>query len=418
MKKIVLFILVSISYACSDTKQEMGNKIICLNQAFEQLGEISVEDIGSHIDYVPLETTDESLIGDRPYIRILKDKLLVGSREQPIKMFDRKTGKFIKSIGCIGQGADEYLLQDGFPVFWMDDVSGILYVQTEGQRILRFDTDGNPLEHINLPEGLSRLQGLSVIGNGDDLYFYQKTLFKKYEDKIFSYNIPDKKIQSEIVNKDDTIPFELSKTPIILGGYGNIPVSTRCLICYLKNDKVVFDYTKEPCLWAFGDQVYFKENFNDTIYCVSDQSLEPRYVFDLGIWHWPYEKRYNPEGNEDKIAFNYVLEGDKVLFFVFQTNYYEINYKGLGKDETYWGIYDKENGKVKVMEKGRISDSSNGLFVKSFQTATAKGELAGLLDVNEMKDWIEENPSQKENQVRRMLSNLSDESNPIAVIVK
>ena len=113
-----------------------------------------------------------------------------------------------------------------------------------------------------------------------------------------------------------------------------------------------------------------------------------------------------------------MLEGEKVLFFVFQTNYYEINYKGLGKDETYWGIYDKGNGKVKVMEKGMISDLANGLFIKSLQTATAKGELAGLLDVTEVKEWIEDNPSKKDNQVRKLLSDLPDESNPIAVIVE
>ena len=418
MKKIVFIALTVISCACSNIKQEQGVEIIPLGLAFEQPGEISVKDVGSHIDYVPLETTDESLIGDRAYIRILKDKLLVGSREQPVKMFDRKTGKFIRCVGKIGQGADEYLLQDGFPVFWTDDVSGIIYVQTEGQRILRFDADGSPLESIHLPEGLPRLQGLSVVGNGDDLYFYQKTLFKKNEDKIFSYNIPTGKLHTEIANQEDTIPFELTKTPIILGGYGNNPASPHCLILYLKNDKVVFDYAKEPCLWAFDDQIYLKENFNDTLYCVSDQSLEPRYVFDLGSRHWSYEERYHPEGNEDKIAFNYVLEGDKVLFFVFQTNYYEINYKGLGKDETYWGIYDKENGQVKVMAKGKIGDPENWLFVKSFQTATAEGELAGLLDIAEVKEWIEENPSKKDNQVRQLLSDLPDESNPVAVIVK
>lgn len=418
MKKIVFVILVLIGWACSSKKVEEKERTINLGQAFEQLEEISVEDIGGHIDYVPLETTDESLIGDRAYIRILKDKLLVGSREQPVKMFDRKTGKFIRCVGKIGQGADEYLLQDGFPVFWTDDVSGTIYVQTEGQRILRFDADGNPLEHINLPEGMPRLQGLSVIGNGDDLYFYQKTLSKKNEGKIFSYDIPTGKLQTEIVNHEDSIPFEFTRTPVILGGYGNIPVSTRCLILYLENNKVVFDYTKEPCLWAFGGQVYLKENFNDTLYCVSDQSLEPRYVFDLGDRHWPYEERYHPEGNEGNIGFNYVLEGKKVLFFVFQTNYYEINYKGLGKDETYWGIYDKENGRVKVMAKGKISDPANGLFVKSFQTATANGELAGLLDIAEVKEWIEENPSKEDNQAWQLLSDLSDESNPVAVIVE
>ena len=152
VKKIVFVILVVIGWACSSRKVE--EKEMTINLGLEQLEEISVEDIGCHIDYGPLETTDESLIGDRAYIRILKDKLLVASREQPVKMFDRKTGTFIRSVGKIGQGADEYLLQDGLPVFWTDDVSGIIYVQTEGQRILRFDADGNPLEHINLPEGM------------------------------------------------------------------------------------------------------------------------------------------------------------------------------------------------------------------------------------------------------------------------
>lgn len=418
MKKVVFIVLAAICCACSDTTQEQGAKVIPLGQAFKQPGKISVEDLGCHIDYVPLETTDESLVGDRAYIRILKDKLLVGSREQPVKMFDRKTGKFIRCIGKVGQGADEYLLQDGFPVFWTDDVSGTIYVQTEGQRILRFDADGNPLEHLSLPEGLPRLQGSSVIGNGDDLYFYRKTLFKKSEDKLFSYHIPNKKVRSEIAGQEDSLAFDLSGMPVILTGYGNIPVSTHCTILKLKNGKVVFDYAKEPCLWAFDGQLYLKENFNDTIYRVSDHKLEPQYVFDLGARHWPYEERHKPEGNENKIGFNYVLEGKKVLFFVFQTSYYEICYKGLGKDETYWGFYDKETGETKVTEKGKISDPANGLFIKSLQTATAKGELAGLLNVTEVKEWIEENPSQKDNPVRMLLSNLSDESNPVAVIVE
>ena len=64
MKKIVFVILVVIGWACSSKKVEEKNMTINLSQALEQLEEISVEDIGYHIDYVSLETTDESLIGD------------------------------------------------------------------------------------------------------------------------------------------------------------------------------------------------------------------------------------------------------------------------------------------------------------------------------------------------------------------
>jgi len=70
------------------------------------------------------------------------------------------------------------------------------------------------------------------------------------------------------------------------------------------------------------------------------------------------------------------------------------------------------------MAKGKISDPANGLFVKSFQTATAEGELAGLLDIAEVKEWIKENPFKENNQVRQLLSDLPDESNPVAVIIE
>ena len=58
------------------------------------------------------------------------------------------------------------------------------------------------------------------------------------------------------------------------------------------------------------------------------------------------------------------------------------------------------------------------LFVKSFQTATANGELTGLLDMAEVKEWIDENPSKEDNQAWQLLSDLPDESNPVAVIVE
>ena len=82
------------------------------------------------------------------------------------------------------------------------------------------------------------------------------------------------------------------------------------------------------------------------------------------------------------------------------------------------GIYDKRNGRVKVMAKGKISDPANGLFVKSFQTATAEGEL--LIIGHSRSERMDQGESflRKNNQVRQLLSDLPDESNPVAVIIE
>ena len=137
MKKVLLFLFLIAYCACSNSKKE-SCKSIDIEDALIHLEGLFVTDISEHVSYIPLETTDESLIGKRAYVRLLKDKLLVGSFQQPIKMFDKKTGHFIKVIGGIGQGMNEYVLQDGIPVFWVDDKAEIIYVQTEGKKNVTF----------------------------------------------------------------------------------------------------------------------------------------------------------------------------------------------------------------------------------------------------------------------------------------
>ena len=48
-----------------------------------------------------------------------------------------------------------------FLFFWIDDTAEIIYVQTDGNRVLRFDVNGNPLNIINLPDSFPRLTTVS-----------------------------------------------------------------------------------------------------------------------------------------------------------------------------------------------------------------------------------------------------------------
>lgn len=404
MKKVIMLLLVLTGYACTspDTGKD-GYEPIDLDSAFSQAGGISVSDMGDRVSYVPLETTDESLIGKRAYVRMLKDKLLVGSFGQPVKMFDRKTGKFIRAVGNIGQGADEYSLQYDIPVFWTDDKKEMIYVQTEGRRILRFDVDGEPLEAIHLPDSFPLLQSVYPITANGKLYAYQRALFKRQNYKILQYDIPGEKIEGGILNEDDVLPTDFAQTPVIFPGLGNIPVSPCCLIFQMKDERMVFHHVKEPCLWSFDKNVYFKESFNDTIYQVSDNKLKPRLVFDLGDRHCAYEDRYKIEGSQNKIAIDYILEGKNALFFVFKTNYYHIQ-----DVKTYWGVYNKKNKSVKVTDAGKIEDTENSLFIGKLHTATSDGQLVGLVDAATFIEYA----ADKEG------FHISEEDNPIVTIIE
>ncbi|MCD7978131.1 MAG: DUF4934 domain-containing protein, partial [Tannerellaceae bacterium] len=265
MIKIILFILLIAGFACSGPKDN-EYETIQLGRLLNQVEELLVKDIGENVNYIPLETTDESLIGKRAYARVLKDKILVGSFQQPIKMFDKKTGKFIRIVGSIGQGANEYTLQDDIPVFWTDDLQETIYVQTEGINLLCFDVEGNPLSSICLPDNFPSLTAVSQVTTENKLYIYKQTLFTKEDYKIYMYDFYNGQTKKYFFNTDETLPTDFSQMPLIISGYGSIPVSTSCHIFSLKEDKMVFFHTENPCLWTFNREVYFKENFNDTSY--------------------------------------------------------------------------------------------------------------------------------------------------------
>lgn len=101
MKRSVLLVFLIIFCACQSFEENEYTKIELIN-AFSCFTELTVNDLGEHVSYIPLETTEESLIGKQAYVRIFKDKLVVGSFQQPIKMFDKNTGKFIHTVGAIG----------------------------------------------------------------------------------------------------------------------------------------------------------------------------------------------------------------------------------------------------------------------------------------------------------------------------
>ncbi|WP_455628921.1 6-bladed beta-propeller [Parabacteroides chinchillae] len=403
LKIFILSILLISGFTCS-IHNKNGCESINLEDALVNTKKLSVMDIGDQISYIPLETTDESLIGKRAYVRMLKDKLFVGSFQQPIKMFDKKTGKYIRAVGNIGQGTNEYTLQDNIPVFWIDEASEIIYVQTEGNSVLRFNVNGNPLGSISLSENLPRLTTVSQITVENKLYIYKQTLFNKLDNKILMYDIQSRNVEKYFLNKDEPISTdEFSQTPLIISGFGNIPISTSCMLISLKGNRMFFHYTENPCLWAFDKNIYFKEQFNDTIYQVLNSKMEPRFVFNLGDLHCAYEDRFNIEGSQNKIFIDYILEGKNVLFFVFQTNYYN-----LQDTKIYWGIYSKKDKSVKVTDKLQIKDSANGYFTGELQTATSKGQLLGLVDA----------ASFIENTNVDNLYDISEDDNPIVIIVE
>lgn len=390
---LLLMGLTSLAAACSGNKTIEKDGVINVATHMQHLNQLCLEDIQSkEVSYVPLETTDSSLIGARPYVRLLKDKILVSSQGQPLKMFDAQTGKFISTVGLIGQGKGEYNLISDMPVFWVDEKAERIMIKSSGQKILCFDSNGDFIENLTIPDEII-LQLASQISSEGKLYFY----FPTETSKISVYDLKTGQISETIsgYSEEKAIQNDYQGIPIIYNGYGNVPTCPSCIIRQLKNDGLFFHYKEDPVIWKFEGNTYLKERFNDTIYVASENKLESRLIFDLGSWHCPYEKRFDVDGCENRISIDYVLEGKKCLYFVFQTNYYNI-----GKTKNFYGVFDKQTHEVKISDTESILDNNKNICINKLQTATEDGTFLGLIPATEYNE------------------SASEEDNPVVVILK
>ncbi|MDR1951832.1 MAG: 6-bladed beta-propeller, partial [Bacteroidales bacterium] len=99
------------------------------------------------VNYVPLETTDESLIREISKIYATPSHIIIFEEKYSnIFLFDQ-TGVFLRKIGRRGNGPGEYVnLTDIF----FEEASGLIYAHDFGQNImLVYNLEGEPIEKIS-----------------------------------------------------------------------------------------------------------------------------------------------------------------------------------------------------------------------------------------------------------------------------
>lgn len=110
--KNFLWISLALAFsACSSSPKQAGMDtelpVLYLTKEYPKV-ELDIHEIAD-VEYIPLETTDESIIGKAPYYAISEKYIvsLASIIDKETRFFDRK-GKFLFKINRYGQGAEEY----------------------------------------------------------------------------------------------------------------------------------------------------------------------------------------------------------------------------------------------------------------------------------------------------------------------
>ena len=147
--------------ACQSQKSEVGDSSIHIDWDNTSLGDFDIE----NVEYIPLETTDNSLLGSVSKILFRNNRIYVLDKMSGgVYVFD-KTGKFLSSIIKPGEGPDEYVeLMD------MDvDKEGNVYI-----------ADNDMVEELELTDAYSSL----IDANTLKILLNKKSSFKDGINKL------------------------------------------------------------------------------------------------------------------------------------------------------------------------------------------------------------------------------------------
>ncbi len=170
-------------------------------------------------------------------------------------------------------------------------------------------------------------------------------------------------------------------------------------------------------LYSFREEACCKEYYNDTVFTVTPERLEPRYILDLGKYKIPKERRFEVlEGNWQ--AYSEPAQAYLRPDFHETSQWVFLPYTSwdvTNKDELpRLAMYDKKKGACYKVKNNRIINDMQGSLPFYPETRISDDVLLYYLEAPEVMELAEDNPSILEYE---QLKNLKEDDNPVLMIV-
>lgn len=381
------------------SKSDIRNNEILIYQKGERLCDLS--DVAEKVEYIAIDDkvpVDVSKVID---IALSQDYIFLLMMYE-IFQYD-KNGQFIRKIGNRGQGPREFI-QLASPI-QLDENNRLIYVLDEkGNKIQIYDFEGNHNHSIKV--------------KSSDTSFTLLSSKRLLIQKGFSYRfIKDEEPFMRII--------ETMEGTIIKEFYSSLyPLN--------KSDMEVYG-TQTTCFcWKFNSSPYFLEFGADTIYQIRDDICLPSSVLG-GNLKPKFNNLFDKKIGENLRIFDFIFHHRQS---VFETNKFFI-FRVRNDKESFFSIYDKELKKVfstdclgkKHIEFGRIRKDyfiDNIILGVEFDPIYQSNDRYMSLissdffleNKHKIFSFLKENSLEENKRIKEMISNISEDTNPILCIVK
>jgi hypothetical protein len=409
MKTIPLILLMIFFCSCgrnNQSEKENSDSVLEIDLLSEPESTVTkLSEIAENVEYIPLETTDSSLIGGVVGKIITTDNSIYIENINVILCFNID-GKFLFKLDKQGRGPEEYTYISDFDV---SSENKILTILTSGEKFLVYSITENGFafrRSVSLkdPSPLT----IGMVPETDYVFL------------AIEPNYITAPTLSLLINTvGDTIYFKPncygSRMGDRSGGYGRTAI--------------VYSSKKMLC---------FKEYYSDTVFYMDakNMSFKPRIIFDThGTFVTP-EMWGHPErnGNNTTSIFG-IYETSRYVFYY----YWEYRIKNCRLfDKTTKTIYNLDIGTFnetianfpRDVDKIKLKDDLSGgpdftQDIRYLNTHCSGGKMFSLIDAitlkhyvagEEFKSAVVADPGKKE-QLRKLAGALKETDNPVLVMV-
>jgi hypothetical protein len=382
--KSLLISAILISCKNSNTQNEGQLKTFDL-KVLPDLTSLKLSDLGAtDIQYIPLETNEQSVISRINKILISKDYILTQSFAN-INMF-RYDGSFVTKIGTVGRGPNEFTVAHDVDINLKD--GSIYLVDGWQQKFLVFSKNGEFIRTFKSP--------LTAAIN-----------FRFVKDGILSYNQNHMGIMENSFNLFDTTGAIIKDFPNKYPWERTVPNVA---------------YQGENIFYRFDNQIYKKEMYCDTIYVYENRDFKPHLVIEMGSLRLSPGAR--TENTAEFIMHNFLAPMN--LFEFGDYIYFEFIVPRNDKSEGLSFIGSKK-GNLRVLfdpEKDLINDLDGGPCIWP-KTVWDDNTIISWVDAISLKTLVASEAfksstpkyPEKKIELEKLANRLKETDNPVLMIV-